>query len=322
MYNSLRDIYFGDVTMRKRRKIKRTGGANGFVQFLAITIICTVLSGGAAYAWQSIEDKRTQKEEKPFSPSAQSSQVSQSSSEPENSDEVNSSQSESSSDEQSQSTSSQEQSQPSTENNDANVSETERVRTTYFDDAVFIGDSITTGISLYDILPNSTVLASTGINLQSILTSEVIQSGENKITILDALKETNANKIYIMLGANGLAFLGSEQTAKLYGNFVDEVIKVKPDAIIYVQSIFPIDEEKFSQKYQGELTNMEIDETNEMLLKMAKEKNVYYVNPSEVFKDENGSLMKEVTPDGLHFNSEYYTKWIDYLKTHALTQKN
>ncbi|MEF9983516.1 MAG: GDSL-type esterase/lipase family protein [Oscillospiraceae bacterium] len=306
--------------MNKGRRIRRSRGGNTFLQFFVMTIVCAVVSGGIAYGWQSIQEKTSEGKEKPFSPSTQSSTEQNS-----NQEDLSSSSDQSSQQSASEETSSSEESSKETSQPDKSktlVEETERVRSNYFDDAVFIGDSITTGISLYDILPNTTVLASTGINLQSIMTSEVIPSGENKITVLDALSAANANKIYIMLGANGLAFLGAEETVKYYSAFVDAVIKAKPDSIIYIQSIFPIQEEKFAQRYQGNLTNKTIDETNELLLKLAEEKKVYYVEPAKVFKDENGGLMNDVTPDGLHFNAEYYTKWIDYLKVHALTQKD
>ena len=79
------------------------------------------------------------------------------------------------------------------------VPESERVRSDYFNDAVFIGDSLTTGIELYNILPDTTVLASTGINLDTIDSKQVIGTGDSKLTIPDALRQTsNVGKIYIL----------------------------------------------------------------------------------------------------------------------------
>ena len=316
-----------------KRKIRRTKKQRIFPQFCVVTVLCVLLSSGIAYGWQSIEDKINENEEQPFSPSEQSSlealkekndnlgQQDESSVKADEQSSKENSETQGTENPSSQETESSEEA--SEENKYGLVSKTERVRSNYFDDAAFIGDSITTGILLYDIMPNADVIASTGINLQSIMTAEVIKSkdSDRKLTVLEALDKAEANKIYIMLGANGLAYLGAEQTVKYYDSFIEEVKKVKPDAIIYVQSIFPIHESLFAQNYKGNLTNGTIDATNELLMKMCEEKEIYYLNPGEVFKDETGGLMREVTADGLHFNSEYYTKWMDYLKVHAITEK-
>ena len=39
---------------------------------------------------------------------------------------------------------------------------------------LFVGDSITEGIKLYDVMNNATVLASTGVNLDSLYTKDAI----------------------------------------------------------------------------------------------------------------------------------------------------
>lgn len=195
----------------------------------------------------------------------------------------------------------------------------ERVRSDYFNDAAFVGDSITTGIEGYSILPDTNVVAAIGVNLSNVQSAAVfeVKAGE-KITFLDALGRIGPKKIYVMLGANGLAFLSSEETVNLYSQFVDKIKAQHPESIIYVQSILPIDEALFKANYQGELTNSKIDETNMQLQKMAEEKQVYYIDISPIFKNENGGLISEASTDGLHFKSDYYTKWIDYLKEHTV----
>ena len=55
------------------------------------------------------------------------------------------------------------------------VPESSRVLNNYFDDAVFIGDSLTEGIKLYDIMSNATVLSHTGLGLDNIYTHAMDQ---------------------------------------------------------------------------------------------------------------------------------------------------
>ncbi len=200
----------------------------------------------------------------------------------------------------------------------APVPEGERVRSEYFDDAVFIGDSLTTGITLYDVMSNTTVYASTGINLDNVFTKEVIKLGERDVTIFEALKQKNPAKIYVMLGANGISQMEDSWILQQYEKLIKELKAQQPQALIYVQSVLPINEEIFHQKYNNKLTNPQIDEINIKLLKLAEENQVYFIDLNTMFKDATGGMPREATPDGLHIKSEQYIQWFDYLKTHTV----
>lgn len=200
----------------------------------------------------------------------------------------------------------------------APVPEGERVRSEYFDDAVFIGDSLTTGITLYDVMSNTTVYASTGINLENVFTKEVIKQGERDVTIFEALKQKMPAKIYVMLGANGISQMDDSWILQQYDKLVKELKSQQPQALIYVQSVLPINEEIFHQKYNNKLSNKKIDEINAKLLKLAEDNQVYYIDLATMFQDESGGMPQEATPDGLHIKSEQYIQWFDYLKTHTV----
>ena len=107
-----------------------------------------------------------------------------------------------------------------------------------------------------------------------------------------------------------------EKFIEYYGQLIDEVKAIHPDATIYVQSILPVTAAKSSDPLYS---NDKIDSYNQALLELTKEKQVYYLNVAEAFKDENGNLPDEASPkDGMHFGVDYYTKWFDYLKTHTV----
>ena len=199
------------------------------------------------------------------------------------------------------------------------VPELDRVTSEYFDDAVFIGDSITEGIKTYGMMTNATVIAATGINLSTITTSAVVKTESGRVTVLDALKQyPETGKIYILLGANGIAWMEKDSFVQMYSDFVKELKAQCPDALIYIQSIFPINEEKFSEHYDSEITNEKIREYNSALLDMSKELGVYYLNVSETIADQNGALSDDATTDGMHIGTGYYEKWFNYLKKHAV----
>lgn len=201
----------------------------------------------------------------------------------------------------------------------ARVGESEFAPSTYFDDAVFVGDSITEGIKIYDVMSNATVLSSTGINLDNIFTKPVVKTeGEEKITIIDAAKAVQTGKIYLMMGANSM--LSDKETfLKGYGRLVDTLHKLHPEATLYIQSILPVTETY--AKNRPDFSNQKIDDYNAGLEQLANDKQVFYLDVAEAFKNENGALPTEASPkDGMHFSADWYRKWFDYLRAHTVTK--
>lgn len=201
------------------------------------------------------------------------------------------------------------------------VPKSEFVNSSYFDDAVFIGDSLTTGIELYGILENTKVLASIGVNVDTIKTTPFIEKDGKTLTVLEALaEEENVNKIYIMLGANGIAWFPKDTLISSYKDFVTSIKELKPDATIYIQSILPVT--KAMSDLANNITNEKIDEYNAEIVKMSKELDCYYVDVNSELKDENGALPDYASPsDGMHLTAEYYVKWVDVLKCHTVTEE-
>ena len=185
----------------------------------------------------------------------------------------------------------------------------------WFDDAIFIGDSLTEGLSAYNLLDGDKVVASTGINPQSILTKDCIEQPDGSIvTVLHAIASKHPAKIYVMLGSNGVAFIGKDKLVELYGEFVDNLKSAHPDSDIYLQSILPVTHAKETE--DDRYANSKIDEYNAAIMQMAGEKKVYYVNVAEAIKDENGCLPADVGADGMHFGPSTYNLWLDYLREH------
>ena len=203
---------------------------------------------------------------------------------------------------------------------EGSVPESERVSSSYFDDAMFIGDSLTYGILSYEMMENTTVVASVGINLDTIETREVYRNKAGEmVTIMEGIRDyPDMNKIYVMLGANGIAWLGKETFIDLYTSVLDTIIEEFPDATIYVQSMLPVTKAKETE--DDSFANSKIDEYNLAIRDLALEKGCYYVNVAEAFKDDEGCLPAEASPtDGMHFGPAYYQKWFDYLKTHTVS---
>lgn len=190
----------------------------------------------------------------------------------------------------------------------------------YFDDVVFIGDSLTNGLQLYKSVKNAIIISETGLNIESA-TNKPLMFNNQSVSVLEAIKQTNRNKIYIMIGANGIGWLDNDYMIKLYSGWLNNIKSELPNSIIYVQSILPITQQlsDANQNKPNALTNDKIEIYNQTLHEMCNKNKFHFLNVAEIFKNENNALPDEASPvDGLHLTSKYYNNWLNYIKTHTI----
>lgn len=182
----------------------------------------------------------------------------------------------------------------------------------YFDDAVFIGDSLTEGFQLHGGLTNATYYGFKNLNIKEVFENALVKSDGGKITIAAALKKHNFGKYYIMLGANELGWVYPEVFTKKYGELVDLIKELNPNAKIYLQSVLPVTAE--ASEKSTVYSNSRIDYYDELISALAAEKGVTYLNVREAVQNENGILPDDAATDGVHLNKDYCKKWADYLR--------
>ncbi|MGI5896789.1 MAG: GDSL-type esterase/lipase family protein [Oscillospiraceae bacterium] len=196
------------------------------------------------------------------------------------------------------------------------VSKSDAAADSYFEDAVFIGDSLTAGLGNYGVLPAGNVLADVGINLDTIQTKTCIATTDGAVTILDALKAKNPSKIYIMLGSNGIAWVSPADLAQKFEAFLDLVLQQHPDAVVYIESVLPVTAAK--QAKDARYSNAAIQEYNQRLLQLAEQKQVYFLDTHAAFAVEDGTLNVEYAEaDGMHLKKTGYYAMVEYFKTHT-----
>jgi hypothetical protein len=184
----------------------------------------------------------------------------------------------------------------------------------WFSDAMFIGDSLTHGLSLYSGLKTPKYYYSTGVSLYSVETVQLETPSGQYCKLPDALKNNKFGKIYILLGINQL---GSNRDSYYtdYADLIDLIRQYQKDAVIYLQSLLPVSRAKDAGSTV--FTKERVLLFNEAIKKLAEDKNAVYVDIYSAFADEDGFLPENETWDGVHLNSNQYKIWVDYLKTHT-----
>lgn len=182
-----------------------------------------------------------------------------------------------------------------------------QVDASYFDDAVFIGDSHTDGFMDYAGLPNAHYLCHTGLTVWSAAEDAEFPGGQ---TLAQALAGKHYGKVYMMLGINELGTGSAESWAAQYKVLLDQVRSLQPDAIVFLQAIFHTTQEKSDSTFY---TNSTINARNAELQKLADGVNVFFIDCNPVFDNANGALRADYSGDGVHVKAAYYPLWRDYL---------
>lgn len=190
------------------------------------------------------------------------------------------------------------------------------VEDTYFDDAVFLGDSRTEGFRLYSGLNTGKYLYATGATVASVFNKSV-DTPLGKMPLLDALQQMDCGKIYVMLGVNELGWNGTDIFRNQSAKLIERLQADHPDATIVIQSILPV---SAKQDAKGSyVNNQRIDAYNQVLQELAETYGVVYLNVAEAVMDEDGYLRADWNFDGVHLNKAGCQAWLDYLRTHPVT---
>lgn len=197
-----------------------------------------------------------------------------------------------------------------------------QVPESYFDDALFIGDSRTVGLDEYGGFQESTTFfAKTSLTIYDLFEEpeKFAQLADGtKATLEEALTERKFGKIYIMLGINELGRGTTESFFNVYADAVNRIRMLQPDAVIFIQGIMRVGEEK--NNTDAIFNNTNINGRNQAISLMADNQTIFYLEVNDAVCDENGNLISDYTFDQIHLKAKYYQLWKDYLFAHGIVR--
>lgn len=177
----------------------------------------------------------------------------------------------------------------------------------FYDNSLFIGDSISTGLVGYGYLESKNVFAQIGLNPESVF-SVTDDSGDTAITKAATLQP---DKIFIMLGSNGLAFMGTSYMSGKISELVTTLGEKCPSSQVYVISITPV---TAAHEAEGNEVMADIKEYNSQLSAVCKEKNVKFIDLCAHFVNSDGYFADTYAEiDGLHFLGTAYVEMLNFI---------
>lgn len=182
----------------------------------------------------------------------------------------------------------------------------------WFDDALFIGNSRTDGLRLYARLGEADYFCSTGLSVYTVLKKECSDTNFPSQTLEELLDSRTYGKVLIGLGINES---GSdiESFAKAYRNLVDLVREKQPNAVIILQSIMTCSPKK--ERQNAVFSPVNIHRRNEAIKAIADGETIFYIDVNVVFADGDGYLPEEFSSDGCHLYARHYPLWVEWLRS-------
>lgn len=198
----------------------------------------------------------------------------------------------------------------------------------WFDNAVFVGDSVTLKLDYYceehpEALGEPTFYCAGSLGYSNALwdidDSKAVHpyyEGKNHL-VEDCVEVTGKNDVFIMLGMNDIGLYGTEGAMKSCKTVISNLTEKSPNAHIYLQSVTPMVDSVQIESFNNDL----IREFNGMLKSFCEENGYRYLDVYSVFADEDGNLPDRLCSDssgmGIHFTDAACEMWADYLKNNA-----
>ena len=192
------------------------------------------------------------------------------------------------------------------------------VDSSFFNDAVFIGDSVTLKLSYYAAssgeLGKATFLTRGSYSAANAAADGMLLNFQaTELTIEEAVQATGAKKVFLMLGMNDISLYGVDKTVEHYKAVIGRIQTACPNVKIYVQSMTPI----WMGGETGGLTNANVDAFNEKLEAAVTAVGCGYIDVAAYMKDQNGGLATLYCSDAFaHVNDTGSAVWTQVLKAY------
>ena len=162
-----------------------------------------------------------------------------------------------------------------------------------FNGAVVVGDSIAQGFTEFDVLNTSSVVSKIGVHLYEL------------DDLISQVKEISPGTVFLAMGMNDLSATEGnvDEFISQYTEVLNKVAEEVPDANVFVNSIFPAQENAIEDDPYLE----HISEYNTALKELCDSRGIGFIDNTNLVED------KYYEEDGLHFKADFYPLWAEHM---------
>lgn len=187
------------------------------------------------------------------------------------------------------------------------------VKTSFFDNSAFLGNSVAESIGMYNLLDDADFYTDIKLDVDNVYTTA---TGYSTTAAIDQLKSKQFAKIFLSFGEAEIEANNVKAFIKSYKGLIDKIKSYQAKAQIYVISIPPSTRETTSSGLYG-MTLGKIKEYNKRIKAMAAEKEVYYIDSVSALGKDDGYLPRGVSADGINLNRGCCIDLLQYITKKA-----
>ena len=198
-----------------------------------------------------------------------------------------------------------------------------RVDVGYFDNAIFMGDSLADGFKDYAAWMSLKGRGTLYLTQRSMTPRSFMQPGAmvdagdaGVVDVWATIADRQPGKMYITLGTNALMAMDPAEFIESYYQLVAKIRQTSPDTTIYITTIPPTSSAYAAKEER--LSKERIQQANDLIAKMCREENLALINLYDVVMGADGYLNEEINSDGIHMTPEGYKMWLNYLIEHTV----
>ena len=186
------------------------------------------------------------------------------------------------------------------------------VNTSFFNDSVFLGNSVADTIAMYGLLQNTDFYSSPILTVDNVYTTIV---GYGNTAAADQLKSKKFSKVFLSFGEREIASDDVNEFARSYRALVEKVKSYQTNAQIYLIGIPPVDKAASDESRYG-MSLDSIKKYNKKILSIATDQKVYYVNSISAL-GSGSYLYNGVSADGINLNRDCCIELLKYITDNA-----
>lgn len=203
--------------------------------------------------------------------------------------------------------------------------EAEAVDKAYFSSVIFVGDSRTQGMQIATGGYGAAFYADRGLTVDGVEKKAFIKrtaedGSARELTLAEALAEDAFDgMLYLWFGLNEVGWISSAHFENTYRQALTRLKEICPAADICLMSIPPVGRSAIVIGADSPAAaNARIKTHNEIIYRLAEEMEVYYLDCTTIFTDEEGFLPEGYSNDGIHLRVERNRELLTYIQTHPI----
>ena len=172
----------------------------------------------------------------------------------------------------------------------------------WFDDALFLGDSRMVGLSQYARLGEADYFADVGLTVFQLFSQTAADIGFERTDLASLLSNRQYGKIYIMLGLNEAGY-PLDSLENEFRQDIEQIQALQPEAVIYLLQVYGVSREKAAAV--SYLTPEHLQEINAMIASLCDGTQVRCLDPGLCTKTRRGISLRSTRGDGVHPYGKY-----------------